>query len=114
MPVIWARFKKDIEPVTKIWFEENVMARVFNDKENKKILENAMDDMNNPSKPSKVFLVGGTCWIPYIQNYFKSVFGEDKVVVPNNLQNITATGALIHGLQILNGFVEPTFVKIKI
>uniref|UniRef100_A0AC34Q712 Uncharacterized protein n=1 Tax=Panagrolaimus sp. JU765 TaxID=591449 RepID=A0AC34Q712_9BILA len=114
LPVIWARFKKDIEPVTKIWFEENVMARVFNDKENKKILENAMDDMNNPSKPSKVFLVGGTCWIPYIQNYFKSVFGEDKVVVPNNLQNITATGALIHGLQILNGFVEPTFVKIKI
>lgn len=110
-------FEEENPPqLTKSWFEERVLERLFRSQTNyysMKHLMNAIEDMNRFPKPSKVFLVGGSCRIPYIQNYFKSIFGEDKLIVPNNLQGITATGALIHGLQILNGEIDSLF-KTKI
>uniref|UniRef100_A0AC34R3E8 Uncharacterized protein n=1 Tax=Panagrolaimus sp. JU765 TaxID=591449 RepID=A0AC34R3E8_9BILA len=47
-----------------------------------------------------VFLAGGTCRIPYVQNTIKKVFSDldpSRIVIDPELEIITAQGALIHG-----------------
>ena len=54
-----------------------------------------------------VFLGGGTCRIPFIQQWIKDHFPRAKVIIDGQLEIITATGAAIHALQICSGEVEP-------
>ena len=58
-----------------------------------------------------VFLAGGTFRIPLLQKQIKEIFPNAEVVIDRELEIITATGAAIHALQVLNGEVEP-YVKI--
>ena len=54
-----------------------------------------------------VFLAGGTCRIPFIQKKIKEMFPKAEVKIEEELEAITATGAAIHALQILNEEIEP-------
>ena len=56
---------------------------------------------------SLVFVAGGTCKIPFVQRWIQNQFPKAKLIIGNQLEVITATGATIHALQILNGEVEP-------
>uniref|UniRef100_A0AC34PWK1 Heat shock protein 70 n=1 Tax=Panagrolaimus sp. JU765 TaxID=591449 RepID=A0AC34PWK1_9BILA len=96
--------------LTRSAFEEKVLDAIQYSYYNFYIIK-TLADKKYSSNLSKVYLVGGTCRIPYIQNLFKEIFGENKVIIPNNLQEITATGALIHGLMILNGEIKPVLQR---
>ena len=54
-----------------------------------------------------VFLAGGTCRIPSIQTKIKQLFPNARMIIDGELEIITATGAALHALQVLNGEVEP-------
>uniref|UniRef100_A0AC34RDX4 Heat shock protein 70 n=1 Tax=Panagrolaimus sp. JU765 TaxID=591449 RepID=A0AC34RDX4_9BILA len=54
-----------------------------------------------------VFLAGGTNRIPILQEIVKKKFPKAKIIIDGQVEIITATGAAIHGLQILNGEIEP-------
>ena len=58
-----------------------------------------------------MFLAGGTCRIPFIQKWIKEQFPEAEIITYGELETVTATGAAIHALQVLNKEVEP-YVKI--
>ena len=75
-----------------------------------------------------VFIVGGTCRIPFIQKWIKEQFpgakfffkgkeiiiNEPKIIKDEKLEIITATGAAIHALQVLNGEVLPYIHNLQI
>uniref|UniRef100_A0AC34QK53 Heat shock protein 70 n=1 Tax=Panagrolaimus sp. JU765 TaxID=591449 RepID=A0AC34QK53_9BILA len=54
-----------------------------------------------------VFLAGGTNKIPILQEIVKKKFPKAKIIIDGQIEIITATGAAIHGVQILNGEIEP-------
>ena len=54
-----------------------------------------------------VFLAGGTCRIPFVQEWIKEIFPEAEMIIDGELEIITATGAALHALQVLSGEVEP-------
>uniref|UniRef100_A0AC34RQ18 Uncharacterized protein n=1 Tax=Panagrolaimus sp. JU765 TaxID=591449 RepID=A0AC34RQ18_9BILA len=96
--------------LTRNWFEKQVLDPILGSLCNQSLTKILKDEIYS-SNISKVFLVGGTCRIPYIQKYFKTIFGEEKVVIPDNSQEVRATGALIHGLKVLNGEHQPVFQR---
>ena len=49
-----------------------------------------------------VFLAGGTCKIPFVQGWIRKQFPNAKMVIDEQLETITATGAAVHALQVLN------------
>ena len=60
-----------------------------------------------------VFLAGGTCRIPFVQRWIKEIFPNAEVKIEEPLETITAIGAAIHALQVLNKEVEPYIRIIK-
>src|SRR5690606_2510897 len=58
-----------------------------------------------------VFVPGGTCRIPFVLERIIEMFPKAETIMDRELEIITATGATIHALQVLNGEVEP-YVKI--
>ena len=58
-----------------------------------------------------VFLAGGTCRMPFFQEFIKEISSGAKIIIDGELEIITATGAAIHALQVLSGEVEP-YIKI--
>jgi len=54
-----------------------------------------------------VFLTGGTCRIPLVQKWVGNQFPNAECVIDGELEIITASGAIIHGLQVLSGEVKP-------
>ena len=53
------------------------------------------------------FLAGGTCRIPFFKNFIKELSPKMEIIMDGELEIITATGAAIHALQVLNNEVEP-------
>ena len=58
-----------------------------------------------------VFLAGGTCRIPFVREWIRKQFSERVKIIEDELEIITAKGAAIHALQVLNGEIEP-YIKI--
>ena len=54
-----------------------------------------------------VFLAGGSCRMPFVKHWIKKLFPEAEMIIGGQLEIITATGAAIHALQVLNGEVQP-------
>uniref|UniRef100_A0AC34RL32 Actin-like ATPase domain-containing protein n=1 Tax=Panagrolaimus sp. JU765 TaxID=591449 RepID=A0AC34RL32_9BILA len=54
-----------------------------------------------------IFLAGGTNRIPILQEIVKKEFPNGKIIMDGQVEIITATGAAIHGLQLLNGDCVP-------
>ena len=59
-----------------------------------------------------VFLAGGTCRTPFMKQEIKKLFPKAELIIDGELEIITATGAAIHALQVLNGEVQP-YVDVK-
>ena len=59
-----------------------------------------------------VFLAGGTCRIPFVQNWVKRNFPGAKII-EEQLQILAGIGAAVHALQVLSGEVEPYVKAIK-
>ena len=54
-----------------------------------------------------VFIAGGTCRIPFVKKWIEHQFPKAKCIMDGQCEIITATGAAIHALQVLNNEVEP-------
>ena len=54
-----------------------------------------------------VFLSGGTCEIPFIQEKIRSMFPETRLIIDGELATITAKGATVHALQISSSETLP-------
>uniref|UniRef100_A0AC34RB68 Heat shock protein 70 n=1 Tax=Panagrolaimus sp. JU765 TaxID=591449 RepID=A0AC34RB68_9BILA len=54
-----------------------------------------------------IFLAGGTSRISIFHDSIKQKFPNAKIIMDGEVEVITATGAAIHGLQILNKEIEP-------
>ena len=68
--------------------------------------------MNVPfNDVSIVFLAGGICRIPYVQKWIKKLFPKAELITKGELEIMTATGAVIHALQVLRGEFEP-YIKV--
>ena len=59
------------------------------------------------------FLVGGMCKIPFIKSWIAKQFPGSVVIADEGLETITAFGAAIHGLQVLNREVDPYIKQIS-
>ena len=54
-----------------------------------------------------IFLAGGTCRIPFFKKFMRKISPYAEIIMDGQLEIITATGAVIHALQVLSGEVEP-------
>uniref|UniRef100_A0AC34R9T4 Uncharacterized protein n=1 Tax=Panagrolaimus sp. JU765 TaxID=591449 RepID=A0AC34R9T4_9BILA len=54
-----------------------------------------------------IFLAGGSNRMPILQNIVRETFPHCKIIMDGEVEIITATGAAIHGLQILNKETVP-------
>ena len=54
-----------------------------------------------------VFLAGGTCRIPFVQRWIKEQFPKAEIIIDGELEIITATGAVVHALQLLHEEIGP-------
>ena len=54
-----------------------------------------------------VFLAGGTCRIPFVKQWTKKIFPNAEIKIDGDLEIITATGAIIHALQVLSKEINP-------
>lgn len=54
-----------------------------------------------------IFLAGGTHRNQILQDIVRKTFSKAKIIMDNQVEIITATGAAIHGLQVLNNETMP-------
>ena len=72
-----------------------------------------IDFSNNAADDIKfVFLAGGTCKIPFVQRWIEKQFPKAEIIIDGQIETVTATGAVIHALQVLNNEVQPYIIPI--
>ena len=119
---------KRVVEFTKEWFEKELRKYFYANKlmckkydvypisyykDHRHRIPSKAKDINPPfDNVNIVFLAGGTCRIPFVQKWVGDQFPKAKVIIDGELEIITATGAVIHALQVLNGEIEPYFKPI--
>jgi len=122
-----SRIKETVE-FTREWFEDElrsyfstckIQCKVFKSYSSSTRKEENYDHQENRDIETSllfddvnfVFLAGGTCRIPFISKWINEQFPKAEVIISDELEVITATGAAVHALQVLSGEVEP-YIKI--
>ena len=110
--------KKFEEKLEKYFEEKNLCYTTFKtyqhptQREQRKKREGEFEIKRHELKNvNTVFISGGTCRIPFIQRWIKKQFPNANFIMDNQIEIITATGAAIHALQVINDNVTP-YVKI--
>ena len=89
---------------TRKWLESELQA-VF-DKYTNKYPQQSEKIYSTLKDVDIVFLAGGTCRIPFFKNFIKQMSPKAELIIDGELEIITATGAAIHALQVLNKEIE--------
>uniref|UniRef100_A0AC34RMC9 Uncharacterized protein n=1 Tax=Panagrolaimus sp. JU765 TaxID=591449 RepID=A0AC34RMC9_9BILA len=105
--------------ITREWFENNIMDKLTLNPNNNLISEISefsfkLEGCKSYCNIDYVFLAGGTCRIPYVQNTIRKVFSDldpSRIVIDPELEIITAQGALIHGCLVKRKLERPIIVN---